>query len=46
MADEPKGTEEEVEVTPESAAEEKPKPARKPASARAAKPKPSTPKTP
>jgi ribosomal protein L22 len=31
MADEPKGTEEEeVEVTPEAAAEEKPKPARKP----------------
>jgi ribosomal protein L22 len=30
MADEPKGTEEEVEVTPEASAEEKPKPARKP----------------
>jgi large subunit ribosomal protein L22 len=30
MADEPKGTEEEVEVTPEATPEEKPKPARKP----------------
>jgi ribosomal protein L22 len=37
MADEPKGTEEEVEVTPEApAAEEKPKPARKPRAKKAA----------
>ena len=36
MADEPKGTEEEVEVTPEAEAEEKPKPARKPRAKKAA----------
>jgi ribosomal protein L22 len=36
MADEPKGTEEEAEVTPEAAAEEKPKPARKPRAKKAA----------
>jgi ribosomal protein L22 len=39
MADEPKGTEEEVEVTPEASAEEKPKPARKPRAKKAAEPK-------
>jgi len=40
MADEPKGTEEEeVEVTPEAAAEEKPKPARKPRAKKPAEPK-------
>jgi ribosomal protein L22 len=39
MADEPKGTEEEVEVTPEAAVEEKPKPARKPRAKKAAEPK-------
>jgi ribosomal protein L22 len=40
MADEPKGTEEEVEVTPEAeATEEKPKPARKPRAKKAAEPK-------
>jgi len=39
MADEPKGTEEEVEVTPEATADEKPKPARKPRAKKAAEPK-------
>jgi ribosomal protein L22 len=36
MADEPKGAEEEAEVTPEATAEEKPKPARKPRAKKAA----------